>query len=287
MKYTIRNSIILLIICLLVIAGFYLASISTVKEVNVLKNAYQENLKILEKLRSQNPNIEEQFKIEFILEEIQEKKLKTGKYILKKEDPIFSYQYFLDICDKFSAKMNFDFNISEKADLENSKFNTYSLTGIAEISSIYQFIYNLEKQYLLYIITDVDISEESTEDKTARYNIVIQAYQSDIGTVENEFPWRFLSKRVLNHDPFISRIHGPITKKYEELFLDIEKIKIIGFSAEKVFLTDENGTIKVLSVGDKVAYGYLDYIDLENQFIQFKLNKIGLETTHKLYLEKE
>lgn len=287
MKYAIRNSIILFIILLLVFTGFKVYSIPNSTKVKKLKKTYQENLKLLEDLRTQNPNIEDQYKIEYLLSDLQEKKRQTGKFILKKEDPIFSYKYFLDICDKFSSKMEFDFNISKQTDANNQTFNSYTLTGIAYIDEVYNFLYQLEKQYLLYIITAVDITEESTKDATVKFEISIQGYQADSGTVEEEAPWRTLPPRHITYDPLLSRIHGPIERSYEEKFINVEKVRVIGLSAEKVFLAEENGTITVLAPGDKVGYGYIDYINLEEQYVQFKLNKIGIITTHKLYLEKE
>lgn len=287
MKYAIRNSIILIVILLIVVLSFHFSSSSNVKEVVKLKKSYQDNLALLENLRTENPNMEEQFKIEFVLNDLHDKKRKTGKYLLKKEDPTFSYQYFLDICDKYSAELNFDFNILKTTNEDKQSFNTYVLTGTSTISSIYTFLYNLEKQYLLYIITDIDLSEESTEDRTIKYVITIQAYHSESGTVENESPWRALPKREISYNPLFSRIHSPIIKKHEEKFIDIEKSTVIGLSIEKAFLVDESGSVQVLSIGDKVAYGYLDYIDIDKQFVQFRLNQIGIDTKHKLYLEKE
>ncbi|MFO7896241.1 MAG: hypothetical protein R6U84_04845 [Candidatus Cloacimonadales bacterium] len=287
MKYAIRNTIILSVILLLVAGGFHLTTIPTAKEVEKLKQAYQENVQLLEDLRAAHPNLEDQFKIEYLLEDLQEKKRKTGKYILKKEDPIFSYQYFLDICQRYSIDLDFDFNISQRTEADNISYNSYTITGISRLSDIYRFLYHLEKQYLLYIITNIDLSEESTADGTVRYTITIQGYQADTGTVEAESPWRQLPSRTISYDPLRSRIHGPIVRAQEEEFVDIQKVQVIGLSAEKVFLAEENGSITILKTGDKVAYGYLDYINLEEQYAQFKLNQIGVTTTHKLYLEKE
>jgi hypothetical protein len=287
MKYAIRNTIILAVILLLVIGGFYLANITPKNNLEKLKKSYQENLQLLEDLRAAHPNLEDQFKIEYLLEDLQERKRKTGKYILKKEDPIFSYQYFLDICQRFSADLDFDFNISQRTDAEEKTYNSYTLTGIAKLTDLYTFLYNLEKQYLLYIITNIDIGEESTADGTIRYTLTIQGYSSDSGTVEAESPWRQLPRRNIKYDPLRSRIHGPIVRAQEEEFVNIQTVKVIGLSAEKAFLAEEDGTITILQPGEKVAYGYLDYINLEEQYVQFKLNQIGIITTHKLYLEKE
>ena len=286
MKYTLRNSLILVVVLLIVIGTFYVKNIPIKKDLEKLKHSYQENLKMLESLQSENPNMDDEYRIKYLLEDLQEKKLKTGKYILKKEDPIFSYNYFLDICDKFGADLEFDFFISARSDDANN-FNSYTLSGVAKIQDVYTFLYHLERQYLLYIITGVELREESTEDQTVKYEIKIEAYQSDMGTVEDETPWRELPPRNLDYNIFISRIHGPIDSPYEEQFLDIETAKVIGLSTDKAFLSDETGTIYVLIPGDKVAYGYVDNINTEEQYVQFRINKIGVVTTHKLYLKKE
>ena len=265
---------------------FYINNLPIKKELSKLKQSYQENLKLLEELQSKNPNIDDEYRIKYLLEDLQEKKLKTGKFILKKEDPIFTYKYFLDICDKFGANLDFDFFISAKSDSE-SNFNSYTISGIAKIQDIYTFLYHLERQYLLYLITGVELREESTENQTIKYEIKIEAYQADTGTVEAETPWRELPPRQLDYNIFKSRIHGPIESQYEEQFINIETAKVIGLSTDKAFLSDGSGTIYVLIPGDKVAYGYVDSINTEEQYVQFRINKIGVVTTHKLYLKKE
>lgn len=286
MKHAIRNSLILIIILFVVIGGFIAQGLPYKKELKKLKKSYQENLKLLQDLQADNPNIEDQYRIKYLLEDLSEKKLKTGKFILKKEDPIFSYRYFLDICDKFDAQLDFDFFISKRAD-DKENYNNYTLSGTSKIKDVYNFLYNLERQYLLYIITGLELKEQSIEDQTINYQIQIQAFYSETGTVEAESPWRTLPPRNLSYNILSSRIHGPINKPYEEKFIDIETASVIGLSLDKAFISTVNGTIVVLSSGDKVAYGYVDQINLDEQYVQFRINRIGVVTTHKLYLEKE
>ena len=62
---------------------------------------------------------------------------------------------------------------------------------------------------------------------------------------------------------------------------------MIGITPDKIFVRTTNEEIIILVPGDKVAYGYFDRIDWEEQTAVFKINRTGVNTEKTLYLNKE
>ncbi|MBT3756930.1 MAG: hypothetical protein HOG24_11685, partial [Candidatus Cloacimonetes bacterium] len=69
-------------------------------------------------------------------------------------------------------------------------------------------------------------------------------------------------------------------------FLDLNSSGMIGLTPDKVFMKDRIGRIHILEIGDKVAYGTLEFINWDEQYATFQLNEIGITKDRKIYLNE-
>ena len=289
MNYALRNTLILSVLLVLVILGFLLGNTSSIKKVKVIKSAYENNLKQLNDLKTANPDMENQDLFIQSLKDLEKKVQRESKLIPQKNDPTITYKYLLDICDNFCPDMKFNFIYNRLSKIENISYYSYTIKGIAPVRSFYTFVYQIESQYMLYVIESIKINEETKDDISSgnvSFVIVLNAYFEETATEIGDIPFRKLKYKNVKYDPFYSRIHAPFIDEREQEFLDIYSSGMIGLTPNKVFIKDRIGRIHILEIGDKVAYGTLESINWKEQYATFQLNEIGIIKDRKIYLNE-
>jgi hypothetical protein len=297
MPYAIRNSLILTGLLIVVIIVSLLGNSRISKQKDELELQYNLLVEELNNLIITNPDYDDIERITKEYEILRLNDLRFGKIIPKTNDPTLSYLYLLNISDRFAPDIDFKFEYT-KRDVKNKiDSNVYLITGSANIFSFYKFIYHLERNIVLYTIEKIHLEEELVKDdfldgKTIPNMVTFQVelrsyFQKDLPqTIENS-NLRKLKPQYLTYNPFFRRIHEPRMDPDEELYININYINIIGMTPEKIFVRTTSEEIVILAPGDKVAYGYFDRIDWEEQTAIFKINRTGINTEETLYLNKE
>ncbi len=289
MNYALRNTLILSILLVLVVVGFLLGNTSSVKKLKVIKTTYESNQKQLNDLNAANPDMKDHELFVKALKDLEKKVQRESKLIPQKNDPTITYKYLLDICDNFSPNLKFNFIYNRLNKIENISYFTYTIAGKAPIRSFYSFIYQIECQYMLYVIESIKINEDVKDEISTgdiNFTIVLNAYFEETASELGEIPFRKLKYKNIAYDPFYSRIHAPMPDEKEQEFLDIYSAGMIGLTPNKVFMKDRIGRIHILELGDKVAYGTLESINWKEQYAVFKLNEIGINKDKKIYLNE-
>ncbi len=289
MSYALRNTLILSVLLILVFVGFLLGNNSSVKKLNEIKTRYENNQKQLDELLAAHPDIKDHDRFIEALKELEEKVKRESKIIPQKNDPTITYQYLLDICDNFCPELKFDFVYNRLSKVEDIDYYTFTITGTAPVRSFYSFIYQIERQYLLYIIESIKINEKFEDDISTgkvEFTLVLNAYFEETAPELGEVPFRKLKYKNVEYDPFYSRIHAPLPEEEEAGFLDINLAGMIGLTPNKVFMKDQLGKIHILELGDRVAYGTLKSINWKEQLAIFQLNEIGITKDKKIYLNE-
>ncbi len=289
MNYALRNTLILSVLLILVFVGFLLGNNSSVKKLNEIKTRYENNQKQLDELLAAHPDIKDHDRFIEALKELEEKVKRESKIIPQKNDPTITYQYLLDICDNFCPELKFDFVYNRLSKVEDIDYYTFTITGTAPVRSFYSFIYQIERQYLLYIIESIKINEKFEDDISTgkvEFTLVLNAYFEETAPELGEVPFRKLKYKNVEYDPFYSRIHAPLPEEEEAGFLDINLAGMIGLTPNKVFMKDQLGKIHILELGDRVAYGTLKSINWKEQLAIFQLNEIGITKDKKIYLNE-
>jgi len=266
-----------------------MSNAQSVKKMEKLEKTFQENTATLKQLKQTNPDLDKTDEIIASLDEIRKRALEENKVILKNDTPTQTYQYLIDITETFTPDFKFDYKVAESGKKGGVSFNSYNLTGSANIESLHFFIFQIEYQAPLYVIESVRISETSvalkdTVDFSMKLNVF---YDKKTGTSISEIPFRTFSYVNLPYNPFYSRIHTPLDREEEDKYLNIITSTLIGLTPDKVFMRDSRGKIVTLVPGSRVAYGYLSYIQWNRQCAVFKINRIGISQDIKMYLSGE
>ena len=312
MNYALRNTLILSVLLILVFVGFLLGNTSSVKKLDEIKVVYEGNKTQLDELLAAHPDIKDHDRFVEALKDLEEKVKRESKLIPKKNDPTITYKYLLDICDNYCPDLKFNFIYNQLSKIEDIDYYTFTIAGTAPVRSFYTFIYQIESQYLLYVIESIKINEDVEDEISTgnvKFTIVLNAYfeeltpefediASETGATEpeleettaepeeEEITFRKLKYKNIKYDPFYSRIHAPLPNEEEEEFLDINSASMIGLTPNKVFMKDIIGRIHILELGDRVAYGALRSINWKEQYAIFRLNEIGVNKDIKIYLNE-
>lgn len=289
MNYALRNTLILAILLVLVIVGFLIGNTSSVKKIKEIRTSYENNKKQLDDLMAAHPDMKDQDLFIQSLKDLEKKVQRESKLIPQKNDPTITYKYLLDISDKFCPDVKFNFVYNRLSRVENINYYTYTITGTAPMRSFYTFVYQIESQYMLYVIESIKINEkveEAISTGKVNFTIVLNAYFEEAASELGDIPFRDLKYKNVTYNPFYSRIHAPIKDEKEQEFLDINSSGMIGLTPDKVFMKDRVGRIHILEIGDKVAYGSLSAINWDEQYATFLLNEIGIAKEKKIYLNE-
>lgn len=297
MPYAIRNSLVLTALLIIVIIVSLVSNARINKEKEQLELQYNTLVEELDNLKTTNPDYDDIERITQEYEILRLNDIRFGKIIPNENNPTLSYLYLLNISDRFAPDIDFQFQFSQRSNVNNINFNTYAITGVANIFSLYKFIYNIERNIMLYTIENLNIQEEIVADELIEgktipnmvsFRMNLRAYfnQDLPQTIENT-NLRNLKPQYLVYNPFFKRIHEPRIDPEEELYANVNFIQIIGMTPDKIFVRTTSEEILTLAPGDKVAYGYLDRIDWEEQAAIFRINRTGVEKEQILYMNKE
>ena len=299
MSYAIRNTIILAVLLVIVIVGFIIGNSKYVKQKEELTIEYNRLAEELNNLKITNPDYNDIVRITEEYQTLRIKDQKTGKVIPKENNPTLSYLYLLNICDKFCPGLDFEFSLEKSGMISNTSYNSFFLSGEANIYSLYSFIFQIEKNIMFYTIERISLSEVIIEEEKEEgiitlkpnmvsFEIMINVYFNEqITETIDVVKLRNLRYKNINYNPFYTRVHEPVVDIDQETYTNLDYSQMIGLTPEKVFLRDNNENIVIISPGDKVAYGYLDRINWKEQSAVFKINRVGITVDKILYWSKD
>ncbi|HPR17514.1 MAG TPA: hypothetical protein PLD62_04635, partial [Candidatus Cloacimonadota bacterium] len=273
MPYALRNTLILIALLICVVTFTLVNNFTISKKMHTIKATYEQNQSQLDNLKRANPDMKDQDVLVQSLEELEKRVKSESRLIAQDNNPTITYAYFLDICENYCPDLKFDFKYVSSGQIESTQFNSYSLIGTGPLTSLYTFIYQLENQFMLYLIDSIRLSGVENEDSYppdyVYFTLVISAFYEENSIQVEDIPFRYLKYKNLAYHLFIPRVHAQLPDIHEQRFLDINKSRMIGLTPDKVFVIDETGRIQVIIPGDKVAYGYLDHINWEDQNASF------------------
>lgn len=214
-----------------------------------------------------------------------------GKYYIKEDNSKLTWAYITSIVNNYSPGLDINFeSFNEKE--ENTAFKEYKLAGTGDLSSLHTFINHFENQSMLYLITDISLTEatEEMEDGQKRtlvsFLINIQSSINPSGKDFNEVGFRLI-KPYSSINVFMPKIYPPQTNPYEETKISAEGLVLLSLTPNSAFVKAKDNHVYILKIGSPVAYGYLSSINWRDQSITFKINKIGLYKDFTIKLNKE
>jgi hypothetical protein len=284
MTNTQRNSTVIGIVLALILGGGYYYTHRLKKEDDLYKGK-NKNLKV--EIKKLDDMLAQREKIERDYEALKIMIAQQSKILAQTDNPAITYNYLLKLLKWMKRNINFDFSLSAKK-AEDASWNEYIISGNSNFLDVANFIKELEYQRPVLTIEEVTIADNQSEvSDTVQFSVVFKTHFSTEGspldTVQEKDVPRYSSSFI----SFRPRIYEtPPDTDIDPSLVRIDKALIVGITPTRVFLRDDRGIIHILSVGDRVAYGYLYSIDPKAEKIVFRLNQYGSPEDKTLFIQK-
>jgi len=211
-----------------------------------------------------------------------------SKVLVQTDTPAGTFSYLLKILKWMNTNINFDFAMS-KSESVGANWNEYIISGKGEYFKVADLVKQLEYQRALLSLEDVSVTTDpSAVSDTVYFSIVFRTHYTLQGTEIDAIN----KKNVPPFAPLYALFKPRIWEKPQEtlidpLLIDVDTALLIGITDSRVFMRDTYGIIHIMSVGDKVAYGYLYAIDKSQDKVIFRLNEYGTQEDRTIFLKKK
>lgn len=284
MTNTQRNSTAIGIILVLVIGFGYYFTHKLKKEDEAIKSknsVLKTEITKLDKMLAQREEIEREY------EDIKIMIAQQTKVLAQADNPAITYNYFLQVLKWMKRNINFDFSLASRKVTE-ATWHEYVLHGTSHFMDVANFIKELEYQRPVLTIEDVTIAENPSEvSDSVTFSLMLKTHFSPDGIPMETVAEKDVPKYSSPYVSFRAKIYEtPPDMEIDPSLVRIDKASVIGITPTRVFLRDDRGIIHILSVGDRVAYGYLYSIDPKQEKIVFRLNQYGSAEDKTLFIQK-
>lgn len=278
MSYAVRNTIILLVTLFLIIglgygySKFYLESKLQNYELDLANKKNDLNSK-----QSINNQFEE-------LSATYEKALAVinnyDKILYPSNKPDKVFDFLNKINEDGGNRIFFDYVFNDSIPDNQYGVIESSVSGFGNYSSLVSFINKIENSQLLNKVSNVTISPARTDDgvNDVNFNLTLNSYYQKSQLFDSTKTTLIVKEKegVSTYNPLFPLIQNTLPAN-EDGLVNVEGTRIVGITANRVFVIGQEGKVISLKVGDKVYLGYLSSLDLKNKRATFNLNKGGIQ----------
>jgi hypothetical protein len=284
MTNTQRNTTVIGIVLALVVGSGYYVAHRLKKQDDQIKGknkVLETEIVKLDTMLAQREQIERDY------EELQIMIAQQTKVLALTDNPAITYNYLLTVLKWMKRNINFDFSLSAKK-AEDASWNEYIVQGTSNFLDVANFIKQLEYQRPVLTIDEVTIADASAAvTDTVQFSIVFKTHFSPNGTPAENVKEKDISRYSSSFVSFRPRIYEtPPDTDIDPSLVQIDKALIVGITPTRAFIRDDRGIIHILSIGDRVAYGYLYSIDSKQEKIVFRINQYGSSEDKTLFMQK-
>ena len=237
--------------------------------------ALQEELEFNQNLVAQAVGMQER------LEELQESWLYRSKAIPRTETSQKTYQYLDMILPDKETSLNFDYVQTTRNDSAGIRRVNYKVTGEAKFEDLFTFVWYLEHVLPYLRVKSIDIEETSFKkgDKAGRPWI---NFELDINAISASWPGfedvdytLDLSAPDIDFNFFKKPVKDVVRLPANRRGLpNVFESTLQAMTPSQVYLIDQTGELKILSMGDEVYLGHLvDILPDENR-VEFYLSQL-------------
>ena len=291
--YVKRNSItIALLVALVLICGFIWHS----RETKILKEVTLKNKELAKQFAGSRQVAQTLETVEKKYDILKEAWDQAPKKILSAEEPALTVSYINWLTNENRISFDFDFILDNISKNQEISFFSFTLTGDATYYDIYQFIWYLTQNPLLYQIEDFSLQRKEENSNVLSFKVKATGYFMD-QELEMKHGFDFesiksVSKSTQFHDVFKSTIQKPkpriaktvfykstkpIVNKVNKDLLDVNTISLQALANGRAYILTQDKKMKTLQVGDKVRSGSLIAIDKEKSEAVFSVRINGFD----------
>jgi len=284
MKYSIRNTIILLLTLTIMVGGGWLYISNQfdteIENTRTLLTEKQAELEEVQELASQFSAAQANYN------DVIFTRMNYPKELFPSHSSSDLYNYLQEINEDISfTELNYSF--SDSLQNEDHGIINATIEGEGNYSNLANFLYRIEYSRPLIQIRSVQLNNISELEKLNRVT-----FQVFLGAYYRRGNWTSYSAELetstplgtIRHNPYYPLIR-PIPPNDENL-PDLGNSRLIALTGGTAHIIDQTGVLKRLSVGDRVYLGRLSSINLDNKEAVFRLNRGGIMDTVVLTLSQ-
>lgn len=280
MNNALRNSIVLTVLFVLMLTGFWFTDKRIDKEATQLETKNRETeaaIAELDEQISKRDSLMAAYELQLMMQSQQ------SKILVGSDSANLSYQYLLRILKWMGKYIPFNFALTD-ASKKEAAYNEYVISGRTNYMDVVKLTKQLEYQRAVLTVEDLSLSSDTiAASDTVSFSMVFRTHFQEGGPPIETLTSKGFSNPWLGYQLFRTRIYDNIPERsIDPRLVDIKEATLIGLGDGKAFLRNKQGIIHILSPGSKVAYGYLREVDMKNGRAVFKLDLYGLEETHFL-----
>jgi hypothetical protein len=289
MTNTGRNSLVLALLLIVIMAGIYFLISKANKEYTLVENENLETAQEIAVLDRQISNIDSLMALfEFRKAMIAEQR----KVILRMDNPTTTYRYLLRLLSWMDKDIIYDFAANKLSTDAESGANSYIISGRANYMDVANLARYIEHQRALITIEELSLGSDGIANSdTVSFSMVLNTHYNSIGLDWEDLRIAKVTETISPYQLFRSRVWDSAQYDQWEMadpdLVDIDSSTLIGIAENRIFLRDSQGIIRILNLKDRILGGYLYSIDLRENTAVFKVDKYGLEENQVMHLIKE
>lgn len=274
MKYSVRNTLILLLTLTVMVGGGWLYIHNEfddeIEAAQIELSEKQAELQEVQNFANQFASAQANYN-DFIYTRVNH-----PKELFPSNNSSVLYDYLQQLNEDISfTSLNYSFSDSVQND-DHGIINA-SVQGQGNYENLVNFLYRIEYSRPLVRINSVQLTNVPELDQLNRVN-----FQIELGAYYRRGNWTNYRADLkaspplgsISHNPYYPLIR-PIPPNTENL-PDAENSRLIALTQNTAHIIDQNGVLKRLSIGDRVYLGRLSRINLGNREAVFQLNRGGI-----------
>lgn len=290
MSNALRSTIVIgaIWLVLLLVGGWYVYY----DQADQLRALRMENKKALEAYNKMQAKVDSRGEVRATLAKLTDQWYQRKKVIPVTDDARTSYNYFNWISQQSGPMLMFDFMMLSEAPEESPPSRTYRLRGEDTFENLFDFIYYLEHEPLLYKIEQISIDSatigknDEGDVRGVRFDMQIKVYYGTAASLDQSFSPRVVQTPPKQIDPFYPLILDKLPKNTRGLVV-VDESRLQALTRNTAFIIDQHKRLVTLHVGDEVFLGYLTKIDVQKNECVFTLNLGGIIEKYTMKLNFE
>lgn len=284
MSYALRNTLILLVVLILFVAGgwayMHYFQVEKIEKLDTQLEAKRQELRQKQQIANQYDAIAQTYEEASAYFNNYNKAL----YRSSDEDKVFD---FLTSLNRGAANNDFNFAFTDSVTYPKYGIINMEITGEGEYRNLFNFIRAIELSKPLNKVKNVSITPIKVEDEYGRvsYSFNLESYY-DRSEILEEPPLEVYNGAFASvYNPFFPLVRDIAPNADNKI--NVEQSKLVALSTDRVFLIDQTGVMRQVRVGDEVYLGKLSSINLSNRTATFTLNKGGIVKMVTLEVQNE
>lgn len=284
MKYSVRNSLILLFTLLLLVGGgyFYVQNKydSDIEETQAQLATLTSELNEIQQDASMFPTAQANY------HSILYTRLNYPKELFHNHSSSSLYNY-LQTLNQGISFTELNYSLRDSSLFEDHGVINVEIRGEGQFDNLVNYLYRLEFSRPLIQVEAIQINNFTEYEKLDIVN-----FQLTIGAYYRRGDWTNYWADLDPSGPYGEIIHNPYFPLIHEIpanfdnLPDIDNSKLVVLTGNRAHIIDHTGTLKRLSIGDRVYLGTLVSINMERSEAVFNLNRGGIRDRVVLSLQQ-